>query len=138
MGDEVDENPFAIDSETEKNEGIVSSRPVPITDPLVRMATRESNSPPTKNIPLLGEIPVDGSLVVLAPAAVIAVVGLIMSFVVAFQARDDILETLSSVNPPPPRPVVTSDKCRGICSDQEQSLNELREFMGSFSKRSDK
>ena len=109
-------------------------------DPLI--ASLASPGPPpkegteTRNVPFLGEIPVDGSLVVLVPAAAIAVIGFIMSIVVGFNARDEMVRTLESVNPPPPKAVVIDkDKCRGICSSQESDLDSMRSMMENLSKR---
>jgi len=129
-----DENPFAPESKGTEEAETPASRPKPsnpLTDPLVRMATNPS---PTKTVPLLGEIPLDGSLVVLLPAAAIAVLGAIASLFVAYNARDDIIQSLASVNPPPPRKQVISDKCRGICSSQEESFESLQKVMGSWAK----
>jgi hypothetical protein len=59
-----------------------SNAPPPVPpkrlDPLMASLTRTDPSAadvPTKNVPFLGEIPVDGSLALLIPAAGIAVIG---------------------------------------------------------------
>eukprot|EP00594_Rhizosolenia_setigera_P014670 CAMPEP_0178956976 /NCGR_PEP_ID=MMETSP0789-20121207/10614_1 /TAXON_ID=3005 /ORGANISM="Rhizosolenia setigera, Strain CCMP 1694" /LENGTH=220 /DNA_ID=CAMNT_0020639087 /DNA_START=39 /DNA_END=701 /DNA_ORIENTATION=+ len=105
-------------------------------DALIRMATAGADQQPseTKNVPLLGEIPVDGSLVVLLPAAGIAILGFLFSFVVAFNARDEIVTSLESVNPPPPKEIVKDEGCRGLCSDQDEQLETLRGFMDGLRK----
>ena len=98
-------------------------------DPLITSLT--SPGPPgsedTKvaNIPLLGEVPIDGSILVLAPASTIAIIGFFYSFVVAFNAKDEFIDTLASINPPPPKETILKNdgtSCRGICSSQEEDL----------------
>lgn len=104
-------------------------------DALISMATAGADQPSeTKNVPLLGEIPVDGSLVVLLPAAGIAILGFLLSFVVAFNARDEIVTSLESVNPPPPKEIIKDEGCRGLCSDQDEQLETLRGFMDGLRK----
>lgn len=122
---------------------IMASTPTPAKDksldPLIASLTSPGTPPKegteTKNIPLLGEIPVDGSLLVLVPAAGIAVIGFIMSIVVAFNSRDAFVDTLTNINPPPPKTTVVTKDCRGICSTQQDDLNDLRGFMEKISKR---
>lgn len=122
-------------------EASLSSSEEPPMDPLIASLT--SPGPPPKegtkttNIPLLGEIPIDGSLLVLAPAAVIAVVGFLASIVVGINSRDAIVDTLTTLNPPPPKAsvVVPDGTCRGICSTQQEDLDGLRALMESISNR---
>jgi len=108
-------------------------------DPLIASLTSPGPPPKegaeTKTVPFFGEVSVDGGLLVLVPAAGIAVIGLIMSIVVAFNSRDAFVDTLASVNPPPPKTTVVKDGCRGICSTQQDDLNDLRGFMEKISKR---
>ena len=138
--DNGDENPLA--QAAEETSQVAPKRDempkIVAPDPLISMFTRPA--PPsgtdtkTINAPLLGEIPVDGSLFVLIPAAVIGILGFIMSFVVAYNSRDVFIQALVENNPPPPRQQVISDECRGICSDQAKSLEGLSDFMGSLRK----
>jgi hypothetical protein len=96
---------------------------------------------PTKDDPLFGEISVDGSLIVLVPAAVIAILGFILSIVVAFQSQDlsvesvyqvagDISQTASTKT----IAVYDENVCRGLCSSKDQDLEGLRSFMESLRK----
>ena len=111
-------------------------------DPLMASLTRiDPNAPevPTTNVPLLGEIPLDGSLVVLAPAAIIAVVGLITSVIIGFQSQDSIVDALNQVSQEVTQSAAEranmmydENACRGICSSQEQNLEGLRGFMENF------
>ncbi|KAL3785051.1 hypothetical protein ACHAWO_006826 [Cyclotella atomus] len=110
-------------------------------DPLVASLTRVDDvsapNTPTKNIPFLGEIPEDGNLLLLAPAAAIAVLGFIFSIVVAFNARDSVVEALSAVEIPKMEytpTVVEEGVCRGLCSSQETDLDGLRSFMQGLAK----
>ncbi|KAL7475892.1 hypothetical protein ACHAW6_001787 [Cyclotella cf. meneghiniana] len=110
-------------------------------DPLVASLTRldepiPSNTP-TTNIPLIGEIPADGNLALFVPAAAIAVLGFIFSIVVAFNAKDSIVQELSQVELPKMEytpTVVDEGVCRGLCSSQDSDLEGLRGFMQSLAK----
>ena len=103
----------------------------------------DPNAPdaPTKNLPLLGEVPVDGSLVVLVPAAVIAVAGFVLSIVIGFSSSDKIVNSLNQVvddiavqaNEKVNRQY-DENTCRGLCSSQEQDLEGLKSFMESLRK----
>jgi hypothetical protein len=142
-------------SEPDKEETPLKSAPMPVPsrgqvrrlDPLIASLTRVEPSmanTPTTNVPLLGEIPVDGGLVVLIPAAVIALVGFVMSFVVAYNARDTFVEDLAQVsndinsaalaktNQAVP---VDSNVCYGICSSQEEQLESMKVFLDRFAKK---
>jgi len=112
-------------------------------DPLIASLTRidEAATPgevPTAQVPLFGEIPKDGSLAVLVPAAVISVLGFVFSIVVAFNSRDSIVQEMSKVELPKMEYTPTKvdeGKCRGLCSSQEEDLDGLRNFMESFSRK---
>jgi len=114
-------------------------------DPLMASLTRDtSGSSPDQlmqNIPLFGEIPADGTLLLLAPAAVFAVLGFIYSIVIAFnssdaivdsvlQAGDSISQTASTRN----NRVYDKNVCRGLCSSQQQDLDGMRNFMESITR----
>ena len=113
-------------------------------DPLMASLTRMDPGAadvPTKNLPLLGEVPVDGSLTLLVPAAVIAVLGFLLSIVVAFQSQDLIVQSLVQASEDIAQTasmktnmVYDDNVCRGLCSSQEQDLDNLRNFMESLRK----
>lgn len=113
-------------------------------DPLMASLTRMDPGAadvPTKNLPLLGEVPVDGSLALLVPAAVIAVLGFLLSIVVAFQSQDLIVQSLVQASEDIAQTasmktnmVYDDNVCRGLCSSQEQDLDNLRNFMESLRK----
>lgn len=136
--------------------------PTPETDKLQQQASKFSNEPetkrpldslvasltrvepgsentPTMKVPLLGEIPADGSIVVLAPVAVIAVLGFIMSINIAINSGDAIVQQIDQVtnvlSTPPAKKAIVSEGCRGLCSDQEQQLDNMRSFMQGFAPR---
>jgi hypothetical protein len=111
-------------------------------DPLIASLTRidepTPNNVPMVQVPLFGEIPADGTLGLLAPAAAIGILGFIFSIVVAFNSRDSIVEGFSSVELPKMEyspTVVEEGKCRGLCSSQAEDLDGLRNFMESISRR---
>ena len=111
-------------------------------DPLVEALTKTdekfANTPTTK-VPLLGEIPKDGSILVLVPVAIIAVVGFIMSIQIGFQSKDLIASQLDELNTvlstPPAKKTKTFTECRGLCSDQGDQLDTMKGFMEGLSKK---
>lgn len=134
-----DENPFIRDPEERYSPAPVSAPVNPLSDPLMRMATKDTTNGTgkTANIPLLGEVPMDGNFAVLAPVIGIGFLGILASFVVAFQSRDKIRFALESVNPAPPKETkVDVNKCRGICSNQAESFDAIEKVMNSFVKKS--
>jgi hypothetical protein len=108
-------------------------------DPLIASLTRidepTPDNVPTVQAPLIGEIPADGNLALLVPAAAISVLGFIFSIVVAFNSRDAIVSEVSKVELPKMEYTPTKvdpEKCRGLCSSQEEDLDGLRNFMESL------
>ena len=108
-------------------------------DPLIASLTRidepTPDNVPTVHAPLIGEIPADGNLALLVPAAAISVLGFIFSIVVAFNSRDAIVSEVSKVELPKMEYTPTKvdpEKCRGLCSSQEEDLDGLRNFMESL------
>jgi len=131
----------------------VSNSPPPIpqkrmVDPLMDRMTRDnpaSANLPTRNIPLFGEIPVDGSLMLLVPAVVFAILGFVMSAVIAIKAQDQIFDTFSqatnamaqsAINQP--NQVYDKNVCRGICSTQQDDIEGLYQFMKSITRTNGK
>jgi hypothetical protein len=150
---------FAIYSTDEASEPSKEGAPAPVAsvpvsapppvppkrmDPLMASLTMsdptKANSP-TKKIPFFGEVPVDGGLMLLVPAAVIAVLGFIFSVYVAANSQDALVQALSSVSndlattaTQKSNMVYDESVCRGLCSTQEQDLEGLRGFMESLRK----
>ena len=116
-------------------EPIRQQRLDPLVASLTRMDADMINTPTTK-VPLLGEIPLDGSIVVLIPVALIAIVGFIMSINIAMNSQDLISEKMDEINAvlsaPPVKQTVVNEGCRGLCSDQDQQLDNMRGFMNSL------
>lgn len=109
-------------------------------DPLIASLTRiDEPTPgnvPTTSVPLFGEVPADGTLGLLVPAAAISVLGFIFSIVVAFNSKDAIVQEMSKVELPEMKyteTVVKEGQCRGLCSSQDDDLDGLRNFMESIS-----
>ena len=78
---------------------------------------------PTVQVPLFGEIPVDGNLVLLIPVANISVLGSIFSIVVTSNSRDSIIQEMSKLELMKMEytpTVVDEGKCQGLCSNQMQ------------------
>jgi len=113
-------------------------------DPLMATLTRVDPSVgtgPTRNVPLFGEVPVDGGLTVLVPAAVIAILGFLFSIVVAVNSADELVAALDNIADDIARTaseksnmVYDENVCRGICSSQEEDLQGLANFMQSLRK----
>jgi len=83
------------------------------------------------------ELPIDGSLVVLLPAAVIAIFGIITSAMVFASSGDPILAPQGaevSIVDDSNNDLDESNQCRGLgCGrSQESDLNNMRDFMGRF------
>jgi len=111
-------------------------------DPLVQSLTRndvDTTNVKKTNLPLLGEVPVDGSLLLLIPVAIIAVVGFILSVQIGFRSKDAIAEQLDQISnvmsQPPVKKTVPTTGCRGLCSDQDAQLDNMKGFMEGLSKK---
>lgn len=114
-------------------------------DPLLAALTRDDQSgkkSETKNVPFFGEVSVDGGLLVLLPAAFIAVVGFIFSFVILFQSRDALVDSLTEMSNgmneaalSKTNQVPNDGACRGLCSSQDEQLDAMRNIMQSISKK---
>ena len=110
-------------------------------DPLVQSLTRmdaETANAKTVQVPLWGELILDRSLFLLVPAAAFAVIGFIFSFYVALNASDDWVNNSSSTpveSTLQSQPAVVNDSgCRGLCSQSEQDLEGLKNFMNRLAK----
>eukprot|EP00573_Skeletonema_grethae_P006814 CAMPEP_0201706466 /NCGR_PEP_ID=MMETSP0578-20130828/48904_1 /ASSEMBLY_ACC=CAM_ASM_000663 /TAXON_ID=267565 /ORGANISM="Skeletonema grethea, Strain CCMP 1804" /LENGTH=212 /DNA_ID=CAMNT_0048194917 /DNA_START=35 /DNA_END=673 /DNA_ORIENTATION=+ len=111
-------------------------------DPLIASLTRidepTPSNVPMRSVPLFGEVPADGNLALLVPAAGIAILGFIFSIVVAFNARDELVSELNKVELPKMEykpTVVVEGQCRGLCSNQDDDVDGLRNFMESISRK---
>eukprot|EP00574_Skeletonema_japonicum_P004072 CAMPEP_0201727018 /NCGR_PEP_ID=MMETSP0593-20130828/10584_1 /ASSEMBLY_ACC=CAM_ASM_000672 /TAXON_ID=267983 /ORGANISM="Skeletonema japonicum, Strain CCMP2506" /LENGTH=215 /DNA_ID=CAMNT_0048218627 /DNA_START=81 /DNA_END=728 /DNA_ORIENTATION=- len=111
-------------------------------DPLIASLTRidepTPSNVPMRSVPLFGEVPADGNLALLVPAAGIAILGFIFSIVVAFNARDELVSELNRVELPKMEykpTVVVEGQCRGLCSNQDDDVDGLRNFMESISRK---
>mmetsp|Transcript_18409 Transcript_18409/g.53081 ORF Transcript_18409/g.53081 Transcript_18409/m.53081 type:complete len:201 (-) Transcript_18409:111-713(-) len=134
--------------EPQSNAGVpIPNRPPPAQkprlDPLIASLTRmdpTTTSAETTKVPLIGEIPKDGSIIPLGTAAAIALLGFIMSINIAVNSKDAILaqvqDTTDGMSTPPVMKTAPAkdDGCRGLCSSQEQDLDNLRNFMVKLSK----
>lgn len=104
-----------------------NSVPSPESIPQQITVTGQSNRNSGSSNPLIqGEVTMDGSLLVLVPAAVIAVLGFIVSLSIALNSQDEIVSSFEFK--PRNEQSVPVDGCRGLCSSQEDDLNKLREF----------
>lgn len=138
---EEDKTPTPVTDGLQRQSESFTSAPPPQQrlDPLIASLTRvdeDMKNAPTTKVPLLGEIPLDGSIVVLLPVTIIAIVGFIMSINIAFSSKDTIVQKLDEVNAvlsaPPAKKAVVSEGCRGLCSNQDEQLDSMRTFMNSL------
>ncbi|KAL7559108.1 hypothetical protein ACA910_017520 [Epithemia clementina (nom. ined.)] len=107
-------------------------------DPLVRSLTRidpQTAEAPAMQIPFVGELVLDRSLFVLLPVATFAVLGCFLALYIGLNAGDAFVELEQAATQGQKAAVDLSDEaCRGLCSDQAQDLEELRNFMSNFGK----
>lgn len=114
-------------------------------DPLMASLTKDDSGAtpdgPTQTVPIFGEIPADGTLLLLAPAVVFAVLGFLFSFVIAFQSADQIVvsigqtgESIAQTAQNRNNRVYDKDVCRGLCSSQEKDIDGMRNFMEFITK----
>ena len=111
-------------------------------DPLLASLTRVdrqamANTPTTK-VPILGEVTMDKSLFIVLPVVAFAILGFVATALVAFNSRDDFVQSITvwndSVMNPTPK-VFDPNECRGLCSSQEQDLVGLSNFMNGLGKK---
>jgi hypothetical protein len=113
-------------------------------DPLIMSLTRNDQISESSVIkaPLFGEIPVDGSLVVLVPALVIGIVGFAMSINIIINSQDAIVDSLNQLSEDATAAAVAKTNiaaplgqgCRGLCSNQQEDLQGLQKFMQGIGK----
>ena len=114
-------------------------------DPLIMSLTRNdqiSQEKSVTNMPLFGEIAIDGSLVVLVPALVIGIVGFAMSFVILLNSQDSIVDSLNQLSQDATAAAAAKTNmaaplgqgCRGLCSNQDENLQGLEQFMQGIGK----
>jgi hypothetical protein len=118
-------------------------------DPLVASVTRMDPSSSganqkMTNVPFFGEIPTEGGgLKQLAAAAGLGVVGFLLFFVMAFNARDSFGDQMTQISEDinsaalakTNKAPVDPNACRGLCSSQDQQLESMRSFMQGISKK---
>mmetsp|Transcript_23767 Transcript_23767/g.49529 ORF Transcript_23767/g.49529 Transcript_23767/m.49529 type:complete len:241 (-) Transcript_23767:46-768(-) len=101
--------------------------------------------PPSSNelsLPLLGTIPVDGNLLLIIPAGVIGVLGLLTSLYIGLTSSDDISKALKeadlglapNVKNAGGRVKVKKDgkECRGLCYSQEEDLRNKQDRIEKY------
>ena len=110
----------------------------PLLASLTRMDPTATQGKDTTNIPFIGEIPKDGALLLYVPAA-FAMLGFLYSFVIAFNASDEIVGALYQVSDDISQTatqkanmVYDENVCRGLCSSQEADLESMRSVMQMF------
>lgn len=126
----------------ESNKKIETPRTRPL-DPLLVSVTRNNDptydpNAPKVSVPLIGELALDRSLFVFLPVAAFAVLGLISSVVVLFNSRDvfvDAVQQSTAEILTPTTTVIDPDACRGLCSQQEANLEDMRVFMNKFARK---
>mmetsp|Transcript_20938 Transcript_20938/g.29554 ORF Transcript_20938/g.29554 Transcript_20938/m.29554 type:complete len:206 (+) Transcript_20938:111-728(+) len=116
-------------------------------DPLMASLTRMDQGTQggkTTNVPLFGEVPVDGGLTVLVPSALIALVGFIMSINIIANSQDVIVRGLTQISEEASKAAIErtntapdDDVCRGLCSNQDESYDRLKSFMQSLPKKTE-
>ena len=90
-----------------------------------------------RRVPFFGEVPADDNLAILSVVAGGAALGLLLSFVVAFQDREEIVSELSNVKIPEMKYTERTQnpgECRGICGSQDGDFGTIERVMNSFAK----
>jgi hypothetical protein len=106
-------------------------------DPLLASLTRNNPAPkvgaPTRTFPILGEVVMDKSSILIVPAVLFGVVGLLFSIYVAINSQEAFAEALKE-NPylQSASSAPVGEGCRGICSNQQDDLNSLAGFMNGL------
>jgi len=110
------------------------------TDSLLGTLTRIDpgmENVPTNTVPIFGEIPRDGTLLILVPSIAITFLGLVLSVKIGIESRDFIADELAAVttvlSQPPVKDSTVKSGCRGLCSNQAESLEYMRGFMEGLS-----
>lgn len=114
-------------------------------DPLMASLTRDNSNVdsdgPTQTVPFFGEIPADGTMLLLVPAGVFAVLGFVLSLVIALKSSDQIVnsfanagETIAQTASERTNRVYDESVCRGFCSPQPESIDGLKNFMESITR----
>ena len=90
---------------------------------------------PTTTIPLFGEVPAD-SVKILAPIAVVGIIGFIYSIVVTVRSGDELTGILMQASnvitekaATQPNQVYDPDVCRGICTPDQDGLKVFMESL---------
>ncbi|GAX29274.1 hypothetical protein FisN_16Hu296 [Fistulifera solaris] len=113
-------------------------------DPLLISVTRNNDptydpNAPKVSVPLMGELALDRSFFVFLPVAAFAVLGLITSIVVLVQSKDVFVDAVqqstAEILTPPSTTNIDPNQCRGLCSQQDESLEEMRAFMNKFARK---
>ena len=125
------------DANKDKDEYTFTPPPTPPPPPslLLSLTSVESqgvskeSSKGVIKLPLLGSLPLDGSLLLAVPAAVIGVLGVLTALYVAINSADELGTALKSTNLSPAEKrkadVGRGDKvCRGLCYDQDEDLEQ--------------
>lgn len=112
------------------------SRPRKRLDPLIALLTRnddeDSRNAPTTKVPLIGEFVLDKSLFVVLPVAFFAIGGLLLSFYVAINSGDAIVQATNQLaESMTTTPTYDPDVCRGLCKSES---NTIEQFMNSLRK----
>ena len=135
LSDGDDSNSYESDGYANTDEIFMGGEASDSPQPSTTNNSDVSSMPPFTPI----ELPIDGSLVVLLPAAVIAIFGIITSAMVFASSGDPILapqgaevSLIDSSN----NDLDQSNQCRGLgCGrSQESDLDSMRDFMGKLAK----
>jgi hypothetical protein len=106
-------------------------------DPLMASLMRSTpeTKAPIRNLPILGEVAMDQSVYLVAFAVVFGILGLVFSIYVGISNQEAFTEALKA------NPYLQSagsapdgEGCRGICSSQQDDLDQLRVFMNGLGK----
>lgn len=113
-------------------------------DPLLVSVTRmddDTMNAPTLKLPLWGDIILDRSLFLFLPLAGFAILGFLLSIYILINSGDEFVnaitenakvQSLTTLKPIFSSDGTEIDTCRGLCSSQEQDLQNLKIYMNNL------
>lgn len=136
-----DENAPEPDEKLEDSNASSDSRNVPSEPQIVSSVTASSSKEESED---KGVIPRDGSLLILIPSIAITIGGFVLAANIALNSPEQISQAVGEIEvsfaekfKPKPAIYESTGECRGLCSNQQQDVDNLRLFMEKISGKND-
>lgn len=124
--------PNSNDDETPRT---TQPKDIPL-DPLFKAVTRSgplADAAKTVQVPLFGELSLDQSLFILLPIVAFAILGIITSIVVLINSTDEFATAIQNQQVSASASAVDPSTCRGLCSNNNNDVDSLRQYMMGIS-----